>query len=809
MSRKHKPDNTAPCMSVCPQGQDIRKLTDLIGRAGRGEKPQAEAFEEAWRLVVERNPLPAVCSRVCPHECESACNRSEHDCGVAINSIERFVGDWALEQDLKHEKLTSEKQPEIVAVIGSGPAGISCAYQLARRGYDITIFEAFPKSGGMLRYGIPAFRLPRKVLDAEIQKVLDLGVELRTNVMVGRDITLDKLKKDYDTIFLGIGAQKSSKLGISGEDQKGIYTGIEFLRTVNSGDAVEVGKKAIIVGGGNTAIDASRVARRLGADVTILYRRTRAEMPAYEEEIVSAEEEGIELMFLAAPEEIQSINGTISALVCQRMQLGEPDDSGRRRPVPIPGDTFTLPVDTLIIAVSQDVEWAGLEHLRDTASISSDKLKGITDRDGILAGGDVEDIGIVAEALVEGRYAAEVIHAKFRGLEIPAKPDLEVIGSDKINLHVIEKKQRPEQPHKSAAERLAEPWEEATSAISAEQVMAEAGRCINCGETFIKHPKTHPIHIWRRVSQIGVGTLLFNSFWGVISTKMVYGGPLRNVCVPGLNCHSCPTALMGCPIGMLQHFSATHRIPWFLIGFLTIIGLVSGRFTCGWLCPWGMIQDVLYKIKRWWIKIPKFLIYLKYVVLPALVIIVPYYTYEHWFSKLCPCGALIAGIPWVLWNPVDPVLDMTVIDPADIGTLFDIKMVILFSFLLMFLFIKRPFCRTICPLGAIYAFFNRISLVSLEVKDSCTNCGQCRAVCPTDLNVREEINGEGCIKCLECTQCQHIHFKWNWPWMKLRKLNAESAVIKVPDLQPDPAMSRTGGCQGSCHLKPAVGPSQQ
>jgi len=796
-------------MSVCPQGQDIRKLTDLIGRAGRGEKDPAEAFEEAWRLVVERNPLPAVCARVCPHDCEGACNRSEHDCGVAINSIERFVGDWALEKGMTHRKLTSEKQAEKVAIIGSGPAGISCAYQLARRGYQVTIFEAFPKSGGMLRYGIPAFRLPREVLDAEIQKILDLGIELRTNVAVGQDVTLEQLKQEYDSVFLGIGAQKSSKLGIAGEDQKGIYTGIEFLRAVNSGKTVEVGKKAIIVGGGNTAIDAARVARRLGAEVTILYRRTRAEMPAYEEEIVAAEEEGIELLFLASPDSIQSGNGSITGLICQRMQLGEPDESGRRRPMPIPGDTFSLAADTLIIAVSQQVEWAGLEHLRDKAEINTDQKKGISFRDEVIAGGDVEEIGIVAKALVEGRYAAEVMHARFRGLEPPPKPDLEVIGKERLNLGVIEKKDRPRQPHKSAAERLAEPWKEATTAISAEQAMSEAERCIHCGDTFIKHPKTHPVHIWRRVTQIGVGALLFNSFWGVLSTKMVYGGPLRNVCVPGLNCHSCPTALMGCPIGMMQHFSATHRIPWFLVGFLAIIGLVSGRFTCGWLCPWGMIQDVLYKIKKWWLKIPKFLIYLKYIVLPVLVLIIPYYTYEHWFSKLCPCGALIAGIPWVLWNPVDPVLDMTVIDPADVGTMFSIKMVILFSFLLMFLFIKRPFCRTVCPLGAIYAFFNRISLVSLEVKESCTDCGQCREVCPTDLDVRREINSEGCIKCLECTQCQHMKFKWNWPWLKSWKLRKLSPVKEAPDLKPAPAIARTGGCQGNCLLNPIAGPVKQ
>src|SRR5512136_1606148 len=208
----------APCMDRCPQGTEIRRVLMLIAQAQKYERPQEAAFAEAWRILTEKNPLPAVCGRVCPHPCEDACNRKDKDGAVGINSVERFVGDWAIAQGLELSRAGDEKHAEKIAVIGSGPAGLSCAYQLARRGYSVTIFEAFPKAGGMLRYGIPSYRLPDEVLDAELQAVLDLGVELRTGVTVGRDVALDDLRRDYQAVYLGIGAQKGVNLGIPGED---------------------------------------------------------------------------------------------------------------------------------------------------------------------------------------------------------------------------------------------------------------------------------------------------------------------------------------------------------------------------------------------------------------------------------------------------------------------------------------------------------------------------------------------------------------------------------------------------------------
>ena len=349
----------APCMDNCPQGTEIRRVLMIIAQARKYERPQQEALAEAWRILTEKNPLPAVCGRVCPHPCEDACNRKDKDGALGINSIERFLGDWALAQglDLGGLELPAEGRaigtfPEKIAVIGSGPAGLSCAYQLARRGYPATIFEAFPKAGGMLRYGIPSYRLPRQVLDAEIDRILRLGVRLQTNTAVGKDISIEQVRGEFDAVFVGIGAHQGVTLGCPGEDASNVLSGVEFLRLANTGRAVELGQKVLVVGGGDTAIDAARVALRMGAKVTLLYRRTRNEMPAIEEEIAGAEEEGIEFRFLATPIEVLQENDRAIAVRCQEMELGEPDESGRRRPVPIAGREFMMEADTIIAATS-------------------------------------------------------------------------------------------------------------------------------------------------------------------------------------------------------------------------------------------------------------------------------------------------------------------------------------------------------------------------------------------------------------------------------------------------------------------------
>ncbi len=483
--RPYHLEKLAPCMDSCPQGTEIRKMLMTIAQAEKYEKPIEQAFKEAWEIIAEKNPLPAVCGRVCPHPCEEGCNRNERDEAVGINNIERFVGDWGLEQNLAFKKVTDEKRSEKVAVIGAGPAGLSCAYHLAKRGYGVTIFEAFDKAGGMLRYGIPAYRLPRDILDGEIQKILDLGVELKTNVAVGKDLPYEQVQKDYDAVFVGIGAHKGKGLRVEGEDAENVYTGVEFLNLVNNGKPVETGDKVVVIGGGDTAIDAARVALRIGAkEVTILYRRTRNEMPAIEEEIVGAEEEGIIFHFLAAPIEIETKDGNAVRMKCQQMELGEPDSSGRRRPVPIEGDTFDIDVTCVIPAISQEPDFEGLDDLHEGKDWVKADEKGVTPVDKTYAGGDTVDLGLVTIAIAQGRLAAETMDARFRGEEPETKKKLEVIKADRLVLSYYEKKMRQHCEEMAVDERFENPWAEIKSTLTQDQVVEEASRCMSCGSCF-------------------------------------------------------------------------------------------------------------------------------------------------------------------------------------------------------------------------------------------------------------------------------------------------------------------------------------
>ena len=338
----------SPCQHTCPAGMDVPAYIALI---------RASRFEDAYKVMLQTNPFPSVCGRVCDHKCQAKCRRGKLDEALAIKFLKRFITDNAPRPKIS---LVSVTRKEKIAVIGAGPAGLTAARDLARRGYKVTVFEELSEPGGMLRWAIPAYRLPREILASEIKdNIKSLGVEIKCNTRVGKDISFEQVGKDFDYIFLAPGAQKSQPMGVPGENLKGVYGGVEFLKDFNANEESwlsgkkTLGSKVAVIGGGNSAIDAARVALRLGADVTILYRRERKDMPAAEEEIVAAEDEGIKIEYLVAPLKISEKDGKVSGITCQRMKLGEFDRSGRKKPAPIAGSEFTLSLDSVIAAIGQ------------------------------------------------------------------------------------------------------------------------------------------------------------------------------------------------------------------------------------------------------------------------------------------------------------------------------------------------------------------------------------------------------------------------------------------------------------------------
>ena len=408
------------CVKGCPIHNNIPEFISLL---------REKKFEEAYWKVRDTSSMPAICSRVCPHEfqCEGHCVRGKgKGQSVAIGMLERFLVDWMVENGKSMETSCAVPGDKKVAIIGSGPAGMTVAYHLAHKGIPCTIFEALSVYGGMLTVGIPAFRLPRDIINAEIDALKNCGVTLETNVTIGKDKTIEDLRNEgFDAIFNGIGAHASRKLGLDNEENtEGVMHGVDYLRRINLGEDLDLGKKLVVVGGGNVAIDVARTALRYGStDVFILYRRSREEMPASVAEIHHLEEEGVRIEFLAAPVKIHSENGKLTKVECIRMELGEPDDSGRRRPVIQEGSNFMIEADSIVPAISQNVDHTsdeGLEvDLMSWGTYNTDARTLQTSVPYMFAGGDnVLGPQTAAKAVYQGKVAAESIELFLQGKDL-------------------------------------------------------------------------------------------------------------------------------------------------------------------------------------------------------------------------------------------------------------------------------------------------------------------------------------------------------------------------------------------------------
>ena len=582
----HYGDCVAPCHVACPAGVDIQGYIALIARG---------AYKEAVELIKEALPLPSVIGRICPRPCEEACRRNLVDQPISICSLKRFAADYEL---LSEERFVPTIKPRTgfgVAIIGSGPAGLSAAYYMIQEGHEVTVFEALPKSGGMLRYGIPDYRLPADILDREIATITDLGVNIKTNQALGKDFTIKSLFEDgIKAIFLAIGAHQSQRMNVAGEDLEGVLPGTDFLRSVAMGEPLEMGRRVAIIGGGNTAIDAARTALRLGAEaVTIVYRRSRVEMPASEWEVEEAEEEGIKLHFLAAPVKIIGSNGRVGSMECIKMALGEPDASGRRRPEPIPGSEFILAVDSVIAAIGQYPDLSslagesGLRTERGNIVVEDDTL--LTDVPGVFAGGDcVTGAATAVQAIATGRKAATAINRYLKGEELVAVKKPFDISKGQLNELVgreefiqVERQPRQKMPKLRPNERRSH-FQEIEFGYPEDMAKREAECCLQCGckaaydcalrqlatdyevspvpvrrdRDYYPLDKSHPFierdsnkciscercaRICLDVQRIGALSVTYR-----VGTTEGYGGSLLNT-----TCVSCGLCVASCPVGAL------------------------------------------------------------------------------------------------------------------------------------------------------------------------------------------------------------------------------------------------------------------
>ncbi len=478
----HYADCVAPCKNTCPAGVDIQGYIALIAK---------KKYREAIRLIKETNPLPLICGRICVRECEIACRRNKIDEPVAINFLKRYAADIDIEDPWKPE--IKKKNNNKIAIIGGGPSGLSCAYFLTLEGYSVTIYEELPELGGMLRYGIPEYRLPKETLDREINWIIGLGIEVKKNIEFGKDITIENLNNEYDAVYLATGAQKAKKSGILGEDStEGVLWGIDFLKDVQLNGVPELNGNVVIVGGGNTAIDAARTALRCKAkEVKIIYRRSIKEMPAHPAEVEAAQEEGSAIEFLTNPVKILNGTGRLSGIECIRMKLEKDKSGGRPRPVPIPGSEFTVKCDYLISAIGQDIDTNPLKTIdglelskRNTIETNPATLE--TTHKKIFAGGDdVSGPSTAINAIAQGKTAAQSIDRFIKTGSANGKKQgflsrKESFGNiPNLEYSDYEKLKRNKMPELNIQQRITN-FEEVDLGFTGTQALDETKRCLQC-----------------------------------------------------------------------------------------------------------------------------------------------------------------------------------------------------------------------------------------------------------------------------------------------------------------------------------------
>jgi len=490
-------DSIPPCNEACPAGNDVEGFIRLIDEG---------KIAEAWRLLKQENPLPAVTGRVCFHPCEQACNRCHLDKPTAIQALERYAADHAPAEEVKALRPKSGKS---VAVIGAGPAGLAAAYHLTRMGHQVEIFDALPKAGGLLRVGIPAYRLPDDVLDQEIAAIESMGVKIHLGAKVGQDVPFAKML-DFDAVFVATGVHANRALDIPGEDAQGVVPGLALLTKVALGQPVEVGMRVAVIGGGNSAVDAARTVLRLGAETTVYYRRTQVEMPAFEEEVADAEIEGVKMEMLVAPVRILTEEGKVSGIEMRKMELGDPDESGRRRPVPVAGSEFIVPCDMVVPAIGEvgDLSFLPEDVKREWGKIKIDDF-GLTNHPGVFAGGDIASAQQnVARAIGDGKRGAIAIDRFLLGETVEAIGGRVIIGQrgsvsvaqylkekgahakniaaekviafENLNMWHFEPLEREPMPRLGLEQRRAT-FAEINLGLNAEQAYAAAERCFHCG----------------------------------------------------------------------------------------------------------------------------------------------------------------------------------------------------------------------------------------------------------------------------------------------------------------------------------------